>query len=130
MPSARSRGELYLVMQLIRGDPLSTLLRGGGLARPESLSLLAQVADALDTAHAVGLVHRDVKPDNILVSDRGNAFLADFGLTRDLTNDARLDQVRHVHGHGELRVPGAGLAGVRRRRQPTSTRWPQSCSNA
>ncbi len=83
-------GELYLVMRLIRGDPLSALLRGGALTRAESLTLLAQVADALDTAHGVSLVHRDVKPDNILVSDGGTAYLADFGLTRDITDDVRL----------------------------------------
>jgi hypothetical protein len=82
--------ELYLVMRMIRGDPLSTLLDEGRVTRWESLELLAQVADALDSAHEVDLVHRDVKPDNILVSHRGVAFLADFGLTRNVTDTARL----------------------------------------
>ena len=82
--------DLYLVMRMIRGDALSTLLDQGRLSRSEALDLLAQVADALDSAHQVNLVHRDVKPDNILVSEDGNAYLADFGLTRDISDSVRL----------------------------------------
>lgn len=82
--------DLYLVMRMIRGDALSTLLDRGRLSRSEALDVLAQVADALDSAHQVNLVHRDVKPDNILVSEDGNAYLADFGLTRDISDNVRL----------------------------------------
>ena len=73
---------LYLAMRLVRGQTLAERLLEGELSCGVALDLLAQVADALDAAHAAGLVHRDVKPENVLVSDEGVAFLADFGLTR------------------------------------------------
>jgi Protein kinase domain len=72
----------YLAMQLIDGPPLVDLIRDEGLAARRALDLLGQVADALDAAHADGLVHRDVKPHNVLVGEGDHAYLADFGLTR------------------------------------------------
>jgi len=82
-------GVLYLAMRYVPGPDLGTLLaREGPLAPGRAVELVAQVADALDAAHAAGLVHRDVKPANILVvpgHDRGSvgdAYLTDFGLTK------------------------------------------------
>jgi hypothetical protein len=72
---------LYLAMQLIRGPTLAELIDRGALTVQRSLTLLGQVADALDAVHAAGLVHRDVKPRNVLVAPGDHAYLADFGLT-------------------------------------------------
>src|SRR4051794_25843754 len=82
-------GAPYLVMQYVEGVDLERLVeREGALAPRRSLALLAQIADGLDAAHAMGVVHRDVKPGNILVvgepgSER--ALLTDFGLAKQLT---------------------------------------------
>jgi tRNA A-37 threonylcarbamoyl transferase component Bud32 len=71
----------YLAMPLARGGSLAELLRRGPLAPEEGLAILAAAADALDAAHAAGLLHRDVTPDNVLLDPDG-PWLADFGLAR------------------------------------------------
>jgi YVTN family beta-propeller protein len=76
-------GRLYIAMRYVEGTDLRRLLdREGPLAPERALRLLAPVADALDTAHAKGLVHRDVKPSNILIDQQDRPYLADFGLTK------------------------------------------------
>jgi Protein kinase domain len=80
--AAESEHGLYLAMRLIPGSTLATLMNERALDAAQTLRLLQQVADALDAAHAAGLVHRDVKPQNVLVGDSDDAYLGDFGLTR------------------------------------------------
>jgi class 3 adenylate cyclase/ABC-type oligopeptide transport system substrate-binding subunit/streptogramin lyase/predicted Ser/Thr protein kinase len=76
-------GQLYLAMRHVRGTDLRRMLeRDGRLEPSRSIRILAPVAEALDAAHAQGLVHRDVKPGNILVEEGDRAFLADFGLAK------------------------------------------------
>jgi streptogramin lyase len=75
-------GELLVIMRLIEGGDLRGLIdREGSLPPRRAINLLAQVADALDAAHAAGIVHRDVKPHNILV-EGDRAYLSDFGLAK------------------------------------------------
>ncbi len=73
---------LFIAMRIVRGPTLKQMIMSGGLDDQRALELLAPVADALDAAHADGLIHRDVKPQNILVDEKGKPFLADFGLTK------------------------------------------------
>jgi len=76
--------ETFLVMELFRGQSLEALLADpageGGLPEPEALGLFTQVLAALDAAHRRGIIHRDVKPANILVGERGEVKLTDFGI--------------------------------------------------
>ncbi len=89
-----SDGRLYLAMRFMEGGSLADLLDASpALSLTETVRLLGPVADALDTAHAAGLVHRDVKPGNILLQgDR--AYLADFGLAVTETPEDGQDDER------------------------------------
>jgi serine/threonine-protein kinase len=73
----------YLVMELVPGEPLSALLaREGRLGTARTLDLVAQAAEALHVAHTAGVVHRDVKPGNLLVTPEGAVRVTDFGIAR------------------------------------------------
>lgn len=76
------QGRLYLDMAYIPGVDVARQLLLGPMRAPEAVDLIAQVAQALDAAHAAGLVHRDVKPANIIVHASGFAYLIDFGIAR------------------------------------------------
>lgn len=82
-------GELYLEMRYVDGTDLRGHLRRGSVDPAFAVDIVTQVARALDAAHGVGLVHRDVKPENILIDSTGFAYLADFGLARS-TEDTSL----------------------------------------
>src|SRR5215216_3075240 len=75
----------YLVMEYVEGDALSrTLSRVGRLTPARTMALVAQAADALQAAHEKGVVHRDVKPGNLLVRPNGTLVLTDFGIARSV----------------------------------------------
>jgi serine/threonine protein kinase len=84
--AGQERGLLYLTMRYVDGADLGeTLAAGGPLMPARAVSIVSQIAGALDAAHAQGLVHRDVKPENILlatVAGREHAYLTDFGIAR------------------------------------------------
>jgi DNA-binding beta-propeller fold protein YncE len=74
-------GELYLASRFVAGTDLRAVLDDGPLPAERAIGLVGQVADALDAAHEQGLVHRDVKPGNVLVDTADHCYLCDFGLT-------------------------------------------------
>ncbi len=89
-------GRLFIDMRLVPGTDLRTILQSGGPLSPQrAVTVVEQIAAALDAAHADGLVHRDVKPANILVTDADFAYLADFGI---------------AHYEGDSSVTKAGVA--------------------
>ncbi len=83
----RDGEHVFLVMELVSGGTLRDLLREyGSLSVPVALSVLEPLLGALGAAHAAGLVHRDVKPENVLISTKGEVKVADFGLVRAVTS--------------------------------------------
>ena len=98
-------GQPYVVMEYVAGDTLADRIRAtGGVGLESARSIIGQVAAALDAAHSVGIVHRDVKPSNILITDRGVAKLADFGIARQ-TGDTSITQTGLVIGTPSYLAP-------------------------
>lgn len=75
-------GARYMVMELVEGSPLSAIIDQRRLAVDEAISYCAQIAGAIEAAHAAGIIHRDLKPSNVIIREDGTAKVLDFGLAR------------------------------------------------
>jgi serine/threonine-protein kinase len=98
-------GSAYLVMELVPGEPLSSILEREKVLSPDrTLNIMAQTARALAVAHARGLVHRDVKPGNLLITPDNRVKVTDFGIAR-LADQVPLTQTGQVMGTAQYLAP-------------------------
>ncbi|TML83781.1 MAG: serine/threonine protein kinase [Actinobacteria bacterium] len=99
---------LYVTMRFVAGTDLRQLAASGGLDPTRAARIVAQAAEALDAAHARGLVHRDVKPGNVLIESHGgqeHAFLTDFGLTKQVSSDPSITETGNWLGTVDYAAP-------------------------
>ena len=97
-------GRLYVDMRLIEGQDLQHVLSDGPLDTERTVKIVEQIASALNAAHRVGLVHRDVKPSNILLTEEDFAYLIDFGIARG-TDDTGMTGTGNVIGTWPYMAP-------------------------
>src|SRR6266566_4585927 len=84
-------GRSFIVMQYVEGETLDSRMKRKPFDLSESLSIAAQVADALAEAHAHGIIHRDIKPANIIITPRGKVKVLDFGLAKIVSSEVAVD---------------------------------------
>lgn len=118
-------GQHFIVMELLEGAPLDQTIGGKSLANDRLVDLALQIADALETAHAKGIVHRDIKPGNIFITDRGQAKLLDFGLAKGQSAEpaaAGETTLEHLTSAGEVLGTIAYMSPEQVRGEPLDSR--------
>ncbi len=104
--SDRKEGPYYVMPYVAGGSLLGQYRPGEPMSTERTLSIARQVAEALAHAHAHGLIHRDIKPGNVLLDKEGNAYLTDFGLVRTVFNDSMVDaSASHLEGTAPYMSP-------------------------
>ncbi len=98
-----AKGTPYIVMELIKGTPLNDKLDSGALPLREAVRIVSAIAEALGEAHRHGVVHRDVKPANVVIGENGHVKVLDFGLVKQIHQEAGFDDITS-------RLPDAGHA--------------------
>jgi serine/threonine protein kinase len=115
VPDDLPSGGAYLVMELVQGDPLSALIaQQERLSVSDSLRIVSQAADALSAAHEAGIVHRDIKPGNLLVTPDGTTKITDFGIARAMwaAQASHLTQTGMVMGTASYVSPEQATGGT------------------
>ena len=102
-------GYTYIVMPFVESGTLTNLMHGQQLPLEQVQRVISQVGDALDYAHMRGLIHRDVKPSNVLMDERGNCLLTDFGLAKIIEGSAHLTTSGTIMGTPAYMSPEQGL---------------------
>ncbi len=80
-------GQPFIVMELVKGESLGDMLRDGKLTMARAIEIIADVGEALSEAHRHGIIHRDIKPSNVIITERGQVKVLDFGLAKQITED-------------------------------------------
>ncbi len=122
----QQHGTYFIVMEYVEGQSLRDILRAQGrLPAMDAARIASEIAAALDFAHRHGVVHRDIKPGNVLLTPQGQVKVTDFGIAADPTDAGRRphrDRCGHRHRHVLLARAGAGLPGRRAHRRVLARR--------
>jgi non-specific serine/threonine protein kinase len=106
----------FIVMELLEGQTLAQIMTGNPVEMEKLLPLAIQIADALESAHAKGIVHRDIKPANLFLTERGELKILDFGLVKmrqgEMAQGASSAQGETVASNNELTMPGAAVGTI------------------
>lgn len=95
-------GRPYIVMELVSGQTLGDVLAGPGLSVARSVEVIREVAGALEEAHSHNIIHRDVKPSNVIISDRDEVKVLDFGLAKQLDEDGTKSRALSEHTRSDV----------------------------
>lgn len=95
-------GRPYIVMELVSGQTLGDVLAGPGLSVARAVEVIREVAEALAEAHSHNIIHRDVKPSNVVISDRGEVKVLDFGLAKQLEEDGTKSRALSEHTRSDV----------------------------
>ncbi|MEI7845132.1 MAG: protein kinase, partial [Chloroflexota bacterium] len=103
----REPGVAYLVMRLLRGGNIQNLIGQGALPIAMTTHMLEQICSALNAAHRMGVIHRDLKPANVLLDEDHNAYLADFGIAKNISNSEQenLTRINAIIGSPQYMSP-------------------------